>query len=124
MPAWRLALPLAAILMTNALPADAQTLDPVRHTLRFPAPQTNRLEVTTIVPTPQRADVELMMAVWTPGSYLVREYARNVESFKATGPNGTALQVTKSRKNRWRIVTGGASSVTISYQVYAREMTP
>ena len=26
-----------------------------------------------------------MMAVWTPGSYLVREYSRNVEAVTAAG---------------------------------------
>jgi predicted metalloprotease with PDZ domain len=115
--------------MTNALHPDAQTADtqppaPVRHTLRFPAPQTNRLDVSSVVPTGQRADVELMMAVWTPGSYLVREYARNVEGLKAVGPDGRPLTVVKSSKNRWRIATGGAASVTVSYQLYAHEMTP
>ena len=31
-----------------------------------------------------------MMAVWTPGSYLVREYARHLEEIQATGPDGKA----------------------------------
>ncbi len=119
-----LALLLATILMTNALPADAQTADPIRHTLRFPAPQTNRLEVTSVVPTGQRPEVELMMAVWTPGSYLVREYARNVEGIAASDRDGRPLPIVKSAKNRWRITTGGASAVSVTYQVYSREMTP
>ena len=32
-----------------------------------------------------------MMAVWTPGSYLVREYARHLEDISATGPDGKPL---------------------------------
>ena len=112
------------ILMTNPIAASAQTLDPIRHTLRFPAPQTNRLEVTTVVPTGQRADIELMMAVWTPGSYLIREYSRNVEGFKARSADGRPLPVVKSSKNRWRVTTQGAASITVSYHLYAREMTP
>jgi predicted metalloprotease with PDZ domain len=67
--------------------------------------------------------VELMMAVWTPGSYLVREYERNVEAVTAAAPDGRALAVVKSDKNRWRVTTGGAASVTVKYRVYAREMS-
>ena len=52
---------------------------PIRYTLTFPAPQTHYVEVAASIPTRGRAEVELMMAVWTPGSYLVREYERNVE---------------------------------------------
>src|SRR5438105_245467 len=74
----------ALILMTHAAAAMAQSApEPIRYTLSFPAPQTHYLEVTATVPTGRRADVELMMAVWTPGSYLVREYARNVEAVTA-----------------------------------------
>ncbi len=62
------------------------------------------------------------MAVWTPGSYLVREYERNVEGVTATA-DGRSLAVEKSRKNRWKVTTGGATSVTVRYRVYSREMT-
>ena len=62
------------------------------------------------------------MATWTPGSYLIREYERHVEAVTATAA-GRALNVEKSTKNRWRIATGGAPSVTLRYKVYSREMT-
>jgi len=112
------------ILMMHAAAADAQTApEPIKYTLSFPAPQTHYVEVTAAVPTGRRADVELMMAVWTPGSYLVREYARNVESVTATGPDGRALDVDKSKKNHWRIATGGAPAITVKYRIYCREMS-
>jgi predicted metalloprotease with PDZ domain len=63
------------------------------------------------------------MAVWTPGSYLVREYERHVEAVAAKGADGRARPVQKTRKNRWSIDTGGAASVTVTYRVYGREMT-
>ena len=46
-----------------------------------PHPHTHYLEITASVPA-GKPQVELFMAVWTPGSYLVREYARNVEDFQ------------------------------------------
>ena len=89
--------------------------EPIHYTLRFPAPATHVVEVDADVPTGHRPAIELMMAVWTPGSYLVREYSRNVEGVTATGAGGTSLGVTKSAKNRWRIETGGVDRVKVRY---------
>ncbi len=62
------------------------------------------------------------MPVWTPGSYLVREFARHVESLSARTPEGTA-GVRKLRKNAWAIAHGGATEVTVEYDVYAHDLT-
>lgn len=102
--------------------SSARPPDPIRYTIRFPAPHTHYMEVTATVPTGGKPDIELMMAVWTPGSYLVREYQRNVERVTASGA-GRSLAVAKSDKNRWRITTGGAATVTVAYGLYAHEMS-
>jgi predicted metalloprotease with PDZ domain len=100
----------------------APTAEAIRHVLRFPDATSHYVSVETAVPTGGRPEVELFMAVWTPGSYLVREYARNVEDVRAKDEKGAARAVDKTRKNRWRIESGGAARVTVSYRVYAREM--
>ena len=96
--------------------------DPIRYTVRFPAPQTNYLEVEARVPTEGRASIEMMMAVWTPGSYLIREYQRNVEGVTAAAA-GRPLAVQKTTKNRWRIAAAGAREITFAYRVFSHEMT-
>jgi predicted metalloprotease with PDZ domain len=63
------------------------------------------------------------MPVWTPGSYLIREFARHVEDVTAAGEGGEPLRVVKSKKNRWRIETGGAAEIRVCYRVYCREMS-
>jgi predicted metalloprotease with PDZ domain len=98
-------------------------MDPIRYTLSFVAPHTHYAEVRAEIPTAGRSEVELMMAVWTPGSYLIREYARHVENVAATGADGAALAVTKTAKNRWTVATGGAQIVVVTYRVYGREMS-
>jgi predicted metalloprotease with PDZ domain len=60
----------------------------------------------------------LFMPVWTPGSYLVREYARHVEGFATD-----STQAAKIRKNAWQIRTGGASRLRVRYRVYAGELS-
>jgi len=98
-------------------------MEPIRYTLSFSAPHTHYVDVSASIPTSGGAAVELMMAVWTPGSYLVREYARHVEAVLATNGDGRELPVDKTAKNRWKIATGGASAITVAYRVYGREMS-
>jgi predicted metalloprotease with PDZ domain len=120
----RLPAVLIALFLSHAASVTAQTsAEPIRYALSFPAPHTHYMEVAAAVPTAGRPVVELMMPVWTPGSYLVREFERNVESVTAANPQGRALEVDKSQKNHWRISTGGAQSVTVKYRVYCRELT-
>jgi predicted metalloprotease with PDZ domain len=109
--------------MTTLWPGPAESAEPIRYLLRFPAPQTHYVEVEARVPTGGSPEVELMMAVWTPGSYLVREYARHLEDISAQGPDGKPLTLAKVRKNRWRVQTAGAAEVIVSYRIYARTMS-
>ncbi|MBY0495888.1 MAG: PDZ domain-containing protein [Cyanobacteria bacterium] len=117
-----LALACVCTVVTSGVAVRAQALDPIRYTLRFPAPHTHYVEVEAAIPTAGRAEIEVYMATWTPGSYLIREYERHVEAVTASA--GTrAVNVVKSTKNRWKITTGGAPNVTLRYKVYSREMT-
>jgi predicted metalloprotease with PDZ domain len=112
-----------AATMSLSGPIAAQTNDPVRYTVRFPAPHTHYMEVEAVYPTGGRPHVDLFMAVWTPGSYLVREGEGHGKNATPRGGAGRAMSVAKTAKNRWRVETGGAPTVTVSYRVYGREMT-
>jgi predicted metalloprotease with PDZ domain len=116
-------LPIAILMTFTAMPAAAPPPEPITYTLRFPAPATHYVEVEADVPTDGRSEIDLRMAVWTPGSYLVREYSRNVERVTARTPGGSALPVTKTAKNRWRVRTDSAPRVRLAYRVYGREMS-
>ena len=67
--------------------------------------------------------LELKMPVWTPGSYLVREYARHVQDFAVKNSSGTILDWQKTNKNTWQIRTSGAKEIVATYRVYANELT-
>lgn len=95
----------------------------VQYTLRFPDAQNHYVDVEAIYPAAGAQQIEVMMAVWTPGSYLVREYERNVESVTATTDRGESVPIEKTRKNRWRFPTRGARAMTFRYRLYGREMS-
>jgi len=94
----------------------------VRYIVRFPEPRSHYITVEALIPAAGPV-VEIFMPVWTPGSYLVREFARHVEDLTAAGEDGKPLPVVKSKKNRWRIETRGAAEIRVSYRVYCREMS-
>jgi predicted metalloprotease with PDZ domain len=90
------------------------------YTLSFPHPQNHLAEIVLTAPA-RDGVVDLWMPVWTPGSYLVREYSRNVEGFAAEDASGRPLPWTKTAKNRWRVEAGTAESIRVRYRVYGRE---
>ena len=123
---WTIAVALAAL--SGPQPAALlQTTErqPIEYVLRFPGAQNNYVDVEARVPTDGRAAVEMMMAVWTPGSYLIREFERNVEAVSATA-GGRAAPVEKTAKNRWRIALAtapGVRDVTVTYRVFSHELS-
>lgn len=114
---------LLALLVLYAPDAFTQVAEPIRYRVSFPSPHTHYAEIEASYPTEGRAHIDLMMAVWTPGSYAIREYERHVEALTATDPSRAPLAVEKTRKNRWRVTTNGAAAVSVRYRVYAHEMT-
>jgi len=63
--------------------------------------------------------VELKMPAWSPGYYVLLDYAKNVGFFSARDASGRALAWEKSAKNAWRVKTGGATAFTVAYDVFA-----
>jgi predicted metalloprotease with PDZ domain len=91
--------------------------------VRFPEPRTHYLSVEARLPAEGESAVEIFLPVWTPGSYLVREYARNIEAVSVAGADGKPLPFAKSSKNRWLVRTEGAPEILFAYLVYCREMS-
>ncbi|HEV7858818.1 MAG TPA: PDZ domain-containing protein [Pyrinomonadaceae bacterium] len=95
----------------------------ISYTVSMPRPYTHMLEVEMRVGRAGSGSVDLLMPVWTPGSYLVREFARHVQDFTAKDASGRELIWNKVNKNTWRIQTGGARDFKVSYSVYANELS-
>ena len=72
---------------------------------------------------PSADAAEIQMPVWTPGSYLIREYARHVQDFTATDAGGRDLTWRKTNKNTWQIDSKDANEIVVKYNVYANELT-
>ena len=86
-------------------------------------PVSHLFEVTLQISNWHSSTLDLKMPVWTPGSYLVREYARHVQDFVASNSDGSQLASQKLAKNHWQINTEGCAEVKVSYRVYANDLT-
>ncbi len=90
----------------------------------LPNPQNHYFDVTLTVEQWSSPDLNLKMPVWTPGSYLVREFERHLQEFIAHDPTtGETLKTTKLSKNHWQIATNDCSTVRIFYRVYANSLS-
>ncbi|WP_460692563.1 M61 family metallopeptidase [Mucilaginibacter puniceus] len=94
----------------------------ISYTLTFPEAQAHYVDVEMQLSGLKQNSLELKMPVWTPGSYLVREFARNIETISASA-NGKPVTIQKTRKNIWHINTTGISTITVKYRVYAFEVS-
>ena len=86
-------------------------------------PQTHLFEVKLTVSNWDSDLLDIQMPVWTPGSYLVREYAKQLQDFAAVGSEGKKLTAIKIAKNHWQIQTDNSTEITISYRMFANELT-
>ncbi len=83
-------------------------------------PHSHLFEVEATFPAgPDTLDA--LLPVWTPGSYLVREFARHVQEVSASA-GGAHLPVQRVDKRTWRVQARGRA-VTLRYRVYANELT-
>ncbi|MDB5157171.1 MAG: hypothetical protein JWR50_1878 [Mucilaginibacter sp.] len=94
----------------------------ITYTVTFPEAQAHYADVEMKITGLKQNTLELKMPVWTPGSYLVREFARNIESLGVTA-HGKAVAAPKIRKNIWQVNTAGLSGIVVKYRVYAFEVS-
>jgi predicted metalloprotease with PDZ domain len=116
----------AALLVFLPLLAAAQTppVD-IAFTVAMSRPHTHLFDIDVAIKRGANGPQEelLVMPVWTPGSYMIREFERHVQDFAAADAAGQPLKWEKTNKNTWRVVTNGASEWHATYRVYANELS-
>ncbi|WP_293145887.1 MULTISPECIES: M61 family metallopeptidase [unclassified Microcoleus] len=106
------------------------TAPTIHYSVAMPNPESHLFEVTLRVQGWAEPVLDLKMPVWTPGSYLVREYARHLQDFRSQSGDSLrdsyaarALPWRKISKNHWQIETNSVSDVTVCYRIFANELT-
>lgn len=113
---------LLALVILLAVGMTAKSQVKIGFEVSFIEPQAHYAEVEMTISGVIKDYIDVKMPVWTPGSYLIREFSKSVEGFAATA-NGKALKYEKVRKNAWRVYSTRANTIKIKYRVYAFEVS-
>jgi len=100
----------------------AQKKQPAVHYTIVPKDLAGHLfNVTVTVPAPALDGQVFALPAWIPGSYMIREFARNIVRIRAES-NGAAVALTKLDKHSWR-ADPAAGPLTLHYEVYAWDLS-
>lgn len=99
------------------MPARRTADSPVHYRIEAPDPHNHLFHVTLTVAEPATQQV-LSLPVWIPGSYLVREFSKNLQNLQARqGSKALALQ--QIDKHRWKVACQSGKPLVLHYAVYA-----
>lgn len=93
----------------------------LQYSVHIPAPETHELHLRLQFQASSALTV-LRLPVWTPGSYMVREFSRYLSELTAT-VDGEAVTVTKVAKAEWHILTRPGASVEVEWSAWCHELT-
>ena len=72
--------------------------------------------------TPSHRTLRFSLPAWTPGSYLIRDYVRQLEGMRVT-QKGIALELRRRSPSSWEVELPQLSPLQIHYQLVATELS-
>ncbi len=96
---------------------------PLEYRVSIPKPHTHRVVVELTARGLARGPAVFRLPAWSPGSYKIRDYARNVIRLEARDARGRPLAARKRDKQTWEVDRRGSAVVHLVYEVYCNEKT-
>jgi predicted metalloprotease with PDZ domain len=84
-------------------------------------PHAHLFEVRCYVAQPDPNGQQFYLPIWIEGSYLIREFARNIVEIRAES-DGKPLKLIKINKNNW-LAAPTPHSIVVIYTLYAKEFS-
>lgn len=97
----------------------------IAYRVAMPDPASHRFHVTLDVAAPRGALPDTLLVdfpTWSPGRYARMDFARNVQRFAAEA-GGAPRRWVKLDGSTWGVLTGGAPSVRVRYEVFANQLS-
>lgn len=85
-------------------------------------PRSHYYDLALEITYPDPLSQQLSLPTWIPGSYLIREFARNVLDISARNAQGDSIAIEKTNKNTWRVAPC-EGALFIQYRVYAFDLS-
>ncbi|HAE05574.1 M61 family metallopeptidase [Richelia intracellularis] len=99
-----------------------ESVPQISYQVAMSQPETHLFEVTLHIHNVPSPILDLKLPIWTPGSYLVREYAKHLQDFTVVAVN-QSLPWYKISKNHWQVKTNNITEATINYRIFANELS-
>lgn len=80
------------------------------------------LDIKLQIPSPDLQGQILSLPAWIPGSYMIRDFAKNIVEISAHNSNKQPLKIRKLDKQRWQ-VEACDGPIELSYSVYANDLS-
>jgi predicted metalloprotease with PDZ domain len=91
------------------------------HYLVLPHPESHLYSVTLTIAEPDPAGQQFALPAWIPGSYMIRDFAKNIVEIRARDETGP-VTLTKLDKQSWRAAPA-RGALTVEYSVYAWDLS-
>jgi predicted metalloprotease with PDZ domain len=96
------------------------TRPPVHYRVEIGDLHAHLFRVTLTIAQPDALQ-RVSLPVWIPGSYLVREFSKNLQKLEARQAAGTQLPVEQLDKCSWQVQCSPARPLVLRYEVYAND---
>ena len=111
---------LAYVVIGHPPPAMAQDRGlAIEYTVKVADIPGQLFHVTTDIRNINQPSLDLSLPVWSPGWYVIENYAKNISRFRVSEPGGRELRPALVRKQTWRIDTKGISRITVEFDYRA-----
>ena len=97
-------------------------LSPIHYHLSLSSIVGHLFNVNLHIENPDQNGQVLTLPAWIPGSYMIRDFAKNIVTMTAQDDSGRNINIQKHDKQTWQ-VDAVNSSLTITYQVYAFDLS-
>jgi len=92
----------------------------IHYRVSLPNPHDHTLSVELRIANPDR-QTRIHLPVWTPGSYLVREFSRYLSELTIEAVGAGSATIEKTAKGSWLITCDEANEVVVRYTAYCHE---
>jgi len=97
-------------------------MTPVHYSISAINPNSHLFSVSLTFNTQLNKTYTLALPAWLPGSYMVRDFAKNITEISAHNEQQLTVPLTAIDKQTWQI-TANSDQVTVNYQVFAFDLS-
>jgi predicted metalloprotease with PDZ domain len=103
--------------------ADPHRSEPIRYRVDLADRVHHLVRVTVTVPSDLASEGRVVLSVWTPGSYVVRDYVHHVQRIWALAPDGSDVALVPDGGTAWRLPADLHGPVDVTLELYANDLT-